>query len=598
MSVDHAPVAPVALAERKDSKPYFVVLSAAVGVGVAVLILYPLAAAVPQVFIDDGRVDLSAFRSAWTAPGIGSMLRNTAVVVCVSTALSVVIGSVFAWFSERTDAHMGRLTEVLPIVPMMVPPLAGTIGWVLLLTPGPGLLNVLLRKVMAAFGGDPGLEGPLTIFSWYGLIFVYVLYMVPHVFLTVAAALRNLDPALEEASRVSGARPWTTLLRITLPAVRPSITAGALLALVIGLSMFSTPFVLGTPAGIDVLAVRIVRLTSFSFPAELGEAVVLGSVLILLVGSAWMLQTRVLRAARHATIGGRTGTEARVALGTSGRLLARASMLAYLAVTSILPFSALVLVSLQPFWTSNIDVSRWSLANYQRVLFDNDFTKSAFQHSLGLGVVGATTAIAIAALIVFYVQRNTHSRVARGIDGTTKLPAALSHVIVGLALIATFSGPPFDLNGTLLILFLGYLVLYLPQATITAGSALSQIDRSMSEASLMSGASQGTTFRRVAIPLMAPGLRAGWIFVFVLMAGDVTASVMLASSNTPVVGFVMIDLFANSTYPVLAAMGAVISIITSGVVLLALLDPSRRRRRVRPAVLADGEEAQAVRLAS
>lgn len=596
MTTAQAPAAHPAGPVRRRSRPYFAMACAAVGVAVAALILYPLIAVLPQVFLDDGRVDLSAWRTAWSAPGTVGMLRNTAILVGAGTVLAVVIGSVFAWFSERTDASMGRLTEVLPIVPMMVPPLAGTIGWVLLLTPGPGLLNVLLRDVSAWFGGEPGLQGPLNIFSWYGLIFIYVLYMVPHVFLTVAAALRNLDPALEEASRASGARPWTTLIRITLPAIRPSITAGALLALVIGLSMFSTPFVLGTPADIDVLAVRIVRLTSFSFPAELAEAVVLGSVLILLIGSAWIFQTRLLRAARHATIGGKTGGEARVTLGRTGRLLARGSMLAYLAVTSILPFTALLLVSLQPFWTSNIDVTRWSLDNYARVLLDNDFTKSAFQHSLGLGVVGASVAMCIAALIVFYVQRNAHSRIARGIDGTTKLPAALSHVIVGLALIATFAGPPFNLGGTLLILFLGYLVLYLPQATITAGSALSQIDASLSEASLMAGASQGRTFRRVAVPLMAPGLVAGWIFVFVLMAGDVTASVMLASSRTPVVGFVMIDLFANSTYPVLAAMGAVISIITSAVVLAALFLP--RRRRIRPALLEGGDEPQGVRLAA
>lgn len=597
MTAAQTPAAPAVARPRKRTRPYFAMACAAVGIAVAVLILYPLIAVLPQVFLDDGRLDLSAWRSAWSAAGTVGMLRNTAILVGAGTVLAVVIGSVFAWFSERTDASMGRLSEVLPIVPMMVPPLAGTIGWVLLLTPGPGLLNVLLRDVMARFGGEPGLQGPLNIFSWYGLIFIYVLYMVPHVFLTVAAALRNLDPALEEASRASGARPWTTLVRITLPAIRPSITAGALLALVIGLSMFSTPFVLGTPAGIDVLAVRIVRLTSFSFPAQLAEAVVLGSVLILLIGSAWILQTRLLRAARHATIGGKTGGEARVTLGRSGRILARGSMLTYLAVTSILPFVALLLVSLQPFWSSNIDVSRWSLGNYQRVLLDNEFTKSAFQHSLGLGVVGASVAMGIAALIVFYVQRNAHSPLARGIDGTTKLPAALSHVIVGLALIATFAGPPFHLGGTLLILFMGYLVLYLPQATITAGSALSQIDASLSEASLMSGASQGRTFGRVAVPLMAPGLVAGWIFVFVLMAGDVTASVMLASSQTPVVGFVMIDLFANSTYPVLAAMGAVISIITSAVVLAALFAP-RRRRRLQPALLEGGDEPQGVRLAA
>lgn len=559
---------------RKTRLSLFPVFAATLGIAVAILIIYPVIAMLPEVFIQDGSLELGAFRGAWSTTGTAAMLRNTFLLVLGSTAVAVIVGSAFAWLNERTNARMGWLTEALPVVPMMVPPLAGTIGWILLLTPGPGSLNVLLRGI----GIGSGSEGPLNIYTWYGLVFVYTLYLVPHVYLTVAAALRNLDPALEEASRINGAGPWRTFWRVTMPAVRPSIASGGLLALVIGIAIFSVPVLLGTPAGIDVLAVRIVRLTAFVFPPELDTAVVLGFVVIAVIGFTWILQNRFLRAGRHATIGGRSGGTSKVNLGP-WRWVARGVMVFYLLATTVLPFAALLLVSMQSFWTPVIVWSSLDLSSYVDVLLEDRLTQNAFKNSVLLGVVGASVAIAVAAVVVFYIQRNAGKRVASLVDGATKLPGALSHVVVGVALIAALGGPPFRLTGTLLILFLGYLILYMPQATVTAGSALSQVDRSLSEASLACGASEGRTFRKVALPLMVPGLAAGWVFVFVLMAGDVTASVMLASTRTPVVGFVMLDLFNNATYPLLAAMGAIISVVTSAIVLSALFLSKRGGRR-------------------
>jgi iron(III) transport system permease protein len=573
---------PAAGATRGNRRSLFPLIAGAIGIGVALLILYPLVAMLPEVFIQDGELRLGAFVDAWREPGALTAVRNTFVVVGVSTTLAVIVGAGFAWLNERTDARMGWVTEALPVVPMMVPPLAGTIGWILLLSPGPGFLNVFLRDIAGALGISTGPEGPLTIFSWYGLIFVYVLYLVPHAYLTIAAALRSLDPALEEASRVNGAGPWRTLVRVTIPAVRPAIAAGALLALVIGIALFSVPVLLGALPRIEVLAVRVVRLTTFDFPPDLDAAVVLGLAMVLLIGGAWLLQSRLLRAGRHATIGGRSNQATRVELGR-WRWPARACMLGYLLSTSILPFLALLIVSLQSFWSPTIKWDSLDFDSYATVLIDNELTRRAFQNSILLGISGATVAIAIAAVIAFFVQRNAGSPVSRFVDGTTKLPGALSHVVVAVALIAALGGPPFGLSGTLLLLFLGYLILYIPQATVTASSSLAQVDRSLSEASLLCGASQGRTFRKVALPLMLPGLAAGWVFVFVLMAGDVTASVMLASTETPVVGFVMLSLFNSGTYPTLAAIGTVISLVTSAIVLSALYF-SRRRDRPAPEI--------------
>ncbi len=573
-------VRPLALPRLRPRPSRFTIVAGALGIGTAILILYPLVVMFADFLFEDGRLDLSAFSEAWNQSGTVKMLINTAVVVSVSTGLAVVIGSVFAWLNERTDARIGWLSDTLPIIPLMIPPLVGTIGWILLATPGPGFLNGLLRELADLVGLSHGATGPLDIYSWYGLIFLYVLYLVPQVYLTVAAALRNLDGALEEASRANGAGPLRTLVRVTLPAVRPSIGAGALLALLIAVAMFSVPILIGTAARIDVLTVRIVQLMTNSVPAKVNVAVVWGLLMMIVVGTAWLLQARMLRAGRHATVGsGRSSTTSRVRLGR-WRWAARVSMVVYMLATSILPLVAVIIVSLQPFWTQAIRPELLSFDSYSTLLFEQELTRASFRNSLMLGIGGATLAMALAAVSAFFISRSGGGIVGRLVDGATKLPGAFSQVVIAVALIAAFAGPPFALSGSLMLLLVAYLIFYMPQATITAGSALAQVDRSLSEASLVSGASEGRTFRKVVVPLTLPGLAAGWVFVFVLMAGDVTGSVMLATTSTPVVGYTMLDLFINGTYPLVAAMGAAISVVTSVVVLAALYLTRRADRRL------------------
>lgn len=558
----------------------FAILASLLAVVTVALVLYPLLLTLIRFFFRNGRLELSSFSQAFNQPGTGQMLINTLIVVAASTFLAVVIGSLFAWLNERTDARIGFLSDTLPIIPLMIPPLVGTIGWILLATPGPGFLNGILRSIAHLLGIHTGLTGPLNIYSWPGLIFLYVLYLVPQVYLMVAAGLRNLDGALEEASRANGASPLRTLIRVTLPAVRPSIGAGAFLALLIAMAMFSVPVLIGTGARIDVLTVRIVDLMTTQFPAQTNIAVVWGLVMMMAIGAMWLLQVRFIGSARHATVGaGRSSTFTRVRLGR-WRWVARATMVVYMIATSLAPLIAVFIVSLQPFWNPHIDFHLLNFSSYNTLLFVQTLTRSSFKNSVILGVIGATVAILAAAVSAVYIRRSRNWIVKRVIDGTTKLPGAFSAVVIAVALIAAFGGPPFRLSGTLAILLIAYLIFYMPQATITASSSLAQIDGSLSEASLICGASEGRTFRKVLVPLMLPGLTAGWVFVFVLMIGDVTGSVMLATTTTPVVGYTMLDLFTNGTYPLVAAMGALVSVVTSIIVLGALYWTRRVDRRL------------------
>lgn len=550
----------------------FTLLAAAISVAVAALILYPLGHVLIATFFPGGSFDSSAFHAV-ARSDLGTLLVNTGLVVGTAALSAVLIGSLFAWLSERTDIGLNVFGSILPVLPLLVPPIAGAIGWVLLGAPRSGFLNGWANS-LAIWMGLPAPGQIMNIFSMTGLVFVYTIYLVPHVYLTVAAGLRNLDPTLEEAARISGAAPFRTLRTVTLPAVLPQVISGGILALITGFALFSLPLVIGGQAGIEILAVRIVGLMTTAFPPRVGEAVILGLVIVAVIGASWWVQRLVLRRSAFATIGGKGQRSVSVKLGP---LLwpARILLGIYVLIASVLPVTGLILVSLQAFWSPNIVWERLSLNNYH-TLFESSFVRQGLTNSLVLGVSAATVGMLVAAIIVFWTDRNRERHSATFIDATTKLPAAVSNLVIAIAFIAAFAGAPFYLHGTVLILFLAYIVLYTPQSTLTAHAALVQVGPQLSEASLVAGAGLGRTFFNVTLPLMTPGLVAGWTMLFVLIAGDITASSMLAGSRNPVAGFVILDLWTNGAFPPLAAFAVVVTFAMTSVVAVSLWLTRRR----------------------
>jgi iron(III) transport system permease protein len=181
-------------------------------------------------------------------------------------------------------------------------------------------------------------------------------------------------------------------------------------------------------------------------------------------------------------------------------------------------------------------------------------------NSLGLALLGATVAMLVAAVFALYL-RTSSSRLSRTIDALIKLPSALSAIVIGLGFVLAFAGPPFQLGNTFAILLLCYLVLFLPQATISADAAAAQIDRQLSEASWVAGAGGWTTFIRVNLPLMVPGLIAGWGLLFVWMTGELNASIMLSGTRVPVVGYQILQVFQTGGYPTLASLALILTAI-------------------------------------
>jgi iron(III) transport system permease protein len=270
---------------RRLPGPFDAVTLLIAGVLIA-MVMVPLVKVLIRMFWVDGAFTLEPIQRTLATPDLGALLRDTLILVLASSALAFVIGVVLAWLNERTNARMGLLTDTLPLLPFLLPPVAGAVGWTMLLSPRAGLLNSWIRDFLGIFGVEMR-EGPFNINSWYGLILVMAFYAVPFVFMNASAGLRNLDPALEEASRLSGSGMLRTLRKVTLPAVAPSLGAGLLLAIWFGFGMFSIPAIIGTPASIDVISVRIVELLTFTFPPDTDVAIGLSGFVVLFVGLAY-----------------------------------------------------------------------------------------------------------------------------------------------------------------------------------------------------------------------------------------------------------------------------------------------------------------------
>ncbi|WP_199432893.1 ABC transporter permease [Qaidamihabitans albus] len=554
----------------------FEATSLVIGLVLIAIVMVPLLRMLVGMFWVDGELTTRPIRRTLAAPGLAELLLNTVIVVVASSAIALVVGVGLAWLNERTNARMGLLTDSLPLLPFLLPPVAGAVGWVMLLSPRAGLLNDWIRGALSVVGISVE-DGPFDIHSWYGLIMVYAFYAVPFVFMNAAAGFRNLDSSLEEASRLSGAGMLRTLRRVTLPVVAPSLGAGVLLSIWFGAGMFSLPAIVGTPAGIEVLSVRIVELLTFTYPPDTEVAVGLSGFVVAFVGLAYWLQFRILRRGRHAVASGKGGAARRIDLG-AWKWPMRALVLGYVLVSTVLPMVALALVSLNGFWTPDIAWGELSLTALRDAVLDDPVTREALANSLGLGVVGGLVGILGAAAVALYVARR-RGLLSGAVDAGIKLPAAVSNMVIAVGILLLFGGPPFLLSGTLAILFIGYLALYLPQASVAADAAVSGVGGELPEASAVSGARPFRTFRKVYLPLMTPGLVAGWALLFIRMVGDLTASAILAGTGNPVVGFRILEVFTSGSYALLASLSTVLVLVT-GLVLAAVLAYTRRSSRL------------------
>ncbi|WP_165976859.1 ABC transporter permease [Arthrobacter nitrophenolicus] len=555
---------------QKMPKPFALVIGA-VAVVILFLTAFPLLKILgfSMTLITDG-----SLQEITSTPWFWPMIRDTTIVVGAHAVITVAIAAGLAWINERTNARMGVLSDVLPLIPLFLPAVAMAIGWSVLAAPDVGFFNGALNGLL----GPLGIDWQLNIYSYVGVIFVYVLHSVPYAYLPIAAAFRNSDSSLEEAARVSGASNWTVLRTISIPAIIPAVVSAFVLVTIVGFSLYSVPVVLGNKAGLQILQVQIVNSIQGSYPARYDHAIAISTLLLVTLAVFWYVQNRITRKGHFAKISGKSGRASRVELGRS-RWIFRTLLGLYLLLSAVLPVAALVIVSLQAFWQPNLATSIWTLDHFNSVLFENPIAGAAIRNSLVLGLIVGAITVVLAALVVVYAQISK-GRLGKYANWTGKVvPAAIPNSVLAVGFILALSGPPFSLGGTLLIVALAYFIAFLPYASIAIESSAAQIGGELREASALSGAGPGRTFRSVILPLLRPGLFAAWALVFVRGAGELEMAVLLGSGNSPLMGFLLLDVFQQGSYNQMAALALTMTCLTMPVVFVMMLLGKPRWKR-------------------
>lgn len=528
---------------------------------VLIMVAFPLFRLLQRAYAESvGGAWAELFREPWFPKAVG----NTLTVVGTSALIALGIAAALAWINEGTDARIGTFGEALPLVPLFLPAVAMAIGWVLLGNATAGFLNGAIRALLSPLG----LSFQFDIYSYPGLILVYVLNLVPYAYLPIVAALRSLDPALEEAARVSGASPGRVFLTVSVPAILPALLGGFVLVLVVGFALYSVPVIIATRADIEIFSVRIIQAVRNTYPPAYEQAVLLSSMMFAVLLALWFIQRRVIGAGHFARVGGRSTGSSITNLGP-WRLIARTGLILYLVFAAVLPLLALLIVSFQTFWVPDVFASQWTLDHFNRVLFGYPLGMASVRNSLTIGLVGGAVTVIVAAILIIYVQRR-RTVLSQIADGVSKLPAAIPNTILAIAFIFGFAGPPLRLGGTMAILFIAYFIVYLPYASIASEASAAQIDISLEEASLLSGATESRTFRKVVVPLMAPGLLAAWALVFVRVVGDLAVAVLLGTGRNPLIGFVLLDVWDQGVFNRVAALAVVMTLITMPIVLIMM----------------------------
>jgi iron(III) transport system permease protein len=492
---------------------------------------------------------------------------NTLSFGLAATLVAFVIGTFMAWVIERTDTPLGSLLGVLLIGRIVIPGILIAISWILVASPNIGLLNQLLLRLT-------GLRNLVNVYSFWGMVLVQALELVPLVYLLLAAAFRNMDPRLEEASSMTGAGHWRTLRRITLPLALPAVAAALLLLFLTTIETFEVPLLMGTRAGVRVYTTEIFYDTSRT-PIDWGLASTYAIALLAVALLLLFLYFRLIgHGERYQTITGKDFRPRRIELGAWRYLTCALALLLVFLITGV-PFLMMLYASLLPFYQipSVAAFESMSLDNYW-ALFHNSKTVAPMINSTILGPATATAVVLLVALISYFVQK-TSLPGRRLLDVLGFAPIAIPSVVLGATLFWFYLIVPLPIIGTLLIIGLAYLTKYMPVALRFVSAAMMQIHRELDEAAQVAGLSWGRNFFKVIVPLLKPGLLAAWFWVMVHAYRELTIALMLARSQNRTAAVVIFDLWEEGSFLLLGAFAVLMFVVLT---LLSAIGHSISRR--------------------
>jgi iron(III) transport system permease protein len=534
----------------------------------AVLVLYPVFFLL-QAALDVGDPQVRPptaygfdnFNSILQYPQI---LLNTLTVSVAATVMALVFGFVMAWILTRTNVPGRHLFEQLMAVPYYLTPLLGALAWSLLGAPESGFINQIWR----ALGGNGHL---IDINTAYGIAWVMALFEGSVAFVMIAAVMKSMDPALEEASQIMGASRLRTMLRITLPLVVPGVLGAAIFVFAEMLGSFAAALVLGTPSRYYVITTAIYQLVQ-QYPPKIQIAAAMGVSLFAVMFFMLFLYRRIVMAGSYVTITGKAFRPRVADIGPLRYVLLGVCLL-YLFAAVGLPLITLLYASLQKIAVAFPAAENWTPENF-RVALTMNAVRSALGNSLLLGFATATIGVVLMGLLAWLIYRSRLP--ASGlIEYVVMFPQAVPRLVFAFGLMWAWVVFPIPIYGTLWLLLIAYLTVFLPLGVRTIAGVMLQIDKSLEECAQMCGASWGFRMRTVTIPLLVPGLVAAWLLLFIASVRELGASILLMGPHSKVITPSIVESWFGTSSELTAAL-ALIQTLVVAVAMIVLVTITRR----------------------
>lgn len=473
---------------------------------------------------------------------------NTLIISSGSTVLASFLGVSLAWINARTNCPGRDYLEPYNLIPFFLSPFIGAIAWHNLGEPQTGLLNNWARDIF-------GIEGAIiNVDNIWGVIWVTGIFFAPLVYLFVVGSLRRMDPSLEDSARTTGAGLVRTTMTVTLPLVMPGILSGAIIVFVTSAGEFGVPFKLSAPYGWETLTTQIFsKAVGDDANYFLGAAMSM-ALAVITVFLIWV-QQRYIAPRSFTTVTGKGFRPNVLDLGP-WRWVAFGYNLMFITVAVILPIVCLIIVSLHPVWTGKIVWADLTTINYVKTLFwwrpdSIAAATNGIVNSLILAFGGASIAM-VMALVISYMIHRTKGFGVRMLDFLSVVPIGFPGIVLAMGVLVTYIQTP--IYATLWILMLAYITRFFPYGQRNISSIMLAISEELDQSSRMAGASWFTTLWRITIPLLKPGLFAGWILLFIIFLRELSISIILFTTGTETlsVGVYYLTNFENE--PLTAAL--------------------------------------------
>ncbi len=461
------------------------------------------------------------------------------------------MGVPMGYFLARVDMRFKRIILSLGILPIITPAFVGAFSWIILLG-RQGILRHLINSVIGVFG----LSLP-PIYGLFGIIFTMSVTYSPFVILLSHGAFEAANPLLEESAMMMGASGKRIIRTITLPLVLPSLGAAAILVFIRSMGNFGIPAMIGGQQYVLPTLIYF-RVNGFW---DLNGAAAIAIVSVLITGVALFLQKRVVSAREYETIS--TASSEHKLIKTPGIKLLANLYCWFILLVALLPQIAIFITSFfekwMGFWPEG-----FTLSNYAAI---PQVASGPIRNSLILAAVSSFL-VAIIGSLVAYITERRRPKGAMLIDFAVMTPFILPGIVVSVALLSAFSKGAIVLSGTFYIIIISFVIRRTPYVFRSVAASLTQLDETLEESSMISGASWAYTFRKVSLPLILPGIISGTILTFTTLLQELSTTILLYSSRTRTLPIQIYDSVSDGKFGLASALSVLLFVIVFVIVYL------------------------------